>query len=187
MDIKKTVTSIFMIPTLKIPKNQLRNNGFINGYFKDKSKDVQYEDVIYILFKPEDLDKFREFLDVEYERTKDVIEDYDYEDGFVVVIYKLNPKFKKDYEIVKTGKYSKTSQAFQKLFPKTVKITTGTRTKEEISLQYRIFNRTEDLVQFWEDKLGVYLQEYHEVWHGFDEEEEILDIEKIKKLMKAKV
>jgi len=169
-----------MIPTLKIPKNQLKNNGFINGYIKDVNKDIEYKDVVYILFKPENLDKFREFLDEEYQRTKDVIEDYDYEDGFVVVIYKLNPKFKKDYEIIKTGKYSHTSEQFQKLFPKTVKIKQGNRTKEEISLQYRIFNKTEDLVEFWEDKLGVYFQEQYEVWEGFSENKEILNIEVIK-------
>lgn len=169
-----------MIPTLKIPKNLLKNNGFINGYLKDINRDIQYENVVYILFKPKDLDKFREFLNGEYERTKDVIEDYDYEDGFVVVIYKLNPEFKKDYEIIKTGKYSKTSKKFQSLFPKTIKIIKGKSSRDEISLQYRIFNKTEDLIEFWENKLGVYFQEENEAWEGFQKAEEILDINKIK-------
>jgi len=180
MEIKKTITSIFMIPTLKIPKDLLKNNGFINGYLKDVSKDVQYENAVYILFKPTDLDKFREFLDGEYERTKDIIEDYDYPDGFVVVVYKLNPAFIKDYAIVKTGKYSQTSKAFQALFPKVIKIMKGNLSRDEISLQYRIFNKTEDLVAFWEDRLGIDFLDRFEVWHGFEENEEILDITKIK-------
>lgn len=169
-----------MIPTLKIPKDLLKDNGFINGYLKDANKDVQYENVVYILFQPANLDKFREFLDSEYERTKDIIEDYDYPDGYVVVVYKLNPKFKKDFDIVKTGKYSTTSKAFQALFPKVLKIMRGKLSQDEISLQYRIFNKTEDLISFWKDKLGIDFLEKYEVWRGFEEDEEILDITKIK-------
>jgi len=78
MNIKKNITSIFIIPTLRFPKDVLKNNGFINGYISDDKKDGQYKNAVYILFKPENLDKFREFLDDEYERTKNIIEDYDY-------------------------------------------------------------------------------------------------------------
>jgi hypothetical protein len=184
MEIKKTITSIFMVPTLKVPKDALKSNGFINAYIKDADKDVQYEDSIYLLFKPENLDKFREFLDSEYERTKAVIEDYDYEDGYVVVVYQLNKKYKKDFMLVKEGKYSKTSDEFQKLFPKIVKIFRNGLNKDEISLQYRIFNKNEDLVEFWEEKLGIHLQSVigkdFEVWEGWDEIKEVLEINKIK-------
>ena len=83
-----------MVPTLRVPKDALRSNGFINGYIKDEKMQHGYEDPIYLLFKPDNLDKFREFLDGEYERTKSIIEDYDYEDGFVVVVYQLNERFK---------------------------------------------------------------------------------------------
>lgn len=182
MDVKKTITSIFMVPTLKIVKGELSENGFINGYVKDESREVQYEGCIYLLFQPKNLDKFREFLDSEYERTKSVIDDYDYEDGFVVVVYKLDSKFSKDFKLIKKGKYSKTSKSFQALFPKLVKIKTSGLSRDEISLQYRVFNKTEDLIKFWEDKLGVEFDEDQEVWHAFDEEEETLNIEKIKEL-----
>lgn len=186
MEIKKNITSIFMVPTLKVPKDALRGNGFINAYVKDVRKEDQYDGCIYLLFKPENLDKFREFLDSEYERTKAVIEDYDYEDGFVVVVYKLDDKYKNDFVLVKQGRYSKTSKDFQKLFPKVIKITRNGLNKDEISLQYRIFNKAEDLVSFWEDKLGIDLVEIvgddFEVWEGFDESKEILELDKIKDL-----
>lgn len=186
MEIKKNITSIFMVPTLKVPKDALRGNGFINAYIKDARKEDQYDGCIYLLFKPENLDKFREFLDSEYERTKAVIEDYDYEDGYVVVVYQLNEKYKKDFLLVKEGKYSKTSADFQKLFPKVIKITRNGLHKDEISLQYRIFNKAEDLVSFWEDKLGIDLVEIvgddFEVWEGWDESKEILELDKIKEL-----
>lgn len=182
MEIKKTITSIFMVPTLKIPKGELSENGFINGYIKDDSREVQYEGCIYLLFQPKDLDKFREFLDNEYERTKSVIDDYDYDDGYVVVVYELDTKYERDFKLIRKSKYSKTSKEFQALFPKLIKIKHKGINKDEVSLQYRVFNKTEDLVKFWEEKLGVEFDDNQEVWHGFEEKEEILNIEKIKEL-----
>ena len=173
-----------MVPTLKVPKDALRGNGFINAYVKDARKEDHYDESIYLLFKPENLDKFREFLDSEYERTKAVIEDYDYEDGYVVVVYQLDEKYKNDFVLVKQGKYSKTSANFQKLFPKVIKIVRKGLSKDEISLQYRIFNKAEDLVSFWEEKLGIDLADIlgndFEVWEGFDESKEILELDKLK-------
>jgi len=174
-----------MVPTLKIPKDALRENGFINGYVKDGSREVQYDNCIYLLFQPKDLDKFREFLDSEYERTKDLIDDYDYEEGYVVVVYQLDAKFSKDFDLVRRGKYSKTSPAFQALFPKVIKIKKNGLHRDEISLQYRVFNRTEDLIKFWEEKLGVEFSDDQEVWHGFEEENEILNIQKLKEYVQS--
>ena len=180
MERKHTITSIFIVPTLSIGKEKLLDNGFVNGYIKDNKRDIQYENAVYLLFKPEDLDKFRNFLDNEYERTKSIIDDYDYEDGYVVVVYEINPRLKGDVELVKQGKYSQTSPAFQGSFPKVVQIKKNGLRRDEISLQYRVFNKTEDLVKFWEDKLGVELPSDVEVWHGFFEENEVLDLDKIK-------
>lgn len=180
-DVKKTITSIFMVPTLKIDRIKLMENGFINAYVSDVKKLPAYEGAAYLLFQPKDLDKFRDFLEGEYERTKDIIDEYDYEGGYVVVVYKLNPKFKKDFGLVKEGLYSRTSKEFQALFPKIVKIQKEGLRRDEISLQFRIFNKTEDLVKFWEDKLGVEFDEDQEIWHAFILEDETLDIDKINK------
>ena len=180
MEFKKTITTMFFIPTLGIDRDMLAKNNFINGYVKDSNRDIQYENAVYLLFKPEDLDKFRIFLDDEYERTKSIIDDYDYEDGYVVVVYEINPRLKDDIELVKQGKYSQTSKKFQDIFPKAIQIKKNGLRRDEVSLQYRVFNKTEDLRQFWEDKLGVELDEDMEVWHGFFDEFEILDITKLK-------
>lgn len=180
MDVKKTITSIFMVPTLGINKDNAKDNGFINGYSRDGNRDVQYENCIYVLFKPEDLDKFRDFLEGEYERTKSIIDDYDYPDGYVVLVYELNKKFKRDFGFIREGMYSKTTPEFQALFPKIVKIKRGGLHKDEISLQYRVFNKTEDLKKYWEEKLGMEFEEDWEVWDGFDLDKETLFIDKIK-------
>ncbi len=168
-----------MVPTLKVPKDALVANGFINGFVADKQREGHYENAVYVLFKPENLDKFKEFLDSEYERTKNIIEDYDYPNGFVVVVYKLEQSLHKDFILVKKGKYSKTSVEYQKCFPKTIKIKKDGLEREEISLQYKIFQKTKDLVTYWEDKLSINFKEEFELWEGFDEERETLDINQI--------
>jgi hypothetical protein len=181
MEIKKTITSIFIVPTLSIGKEKLVDNGFINGYIKDGGREVQYDYSIYILFIPENLDKFKEFLDEEYERTKSIIDDYDYEDGYVVVVYKLNSKWKKDFDLIKEGLYSRTSKEFQNTFPKIINVSTEKGgSKQSPALQHRIFSRSSQLIEFWEEKLDVKFTEDMEVWDGFDFKKEILDLDIIK-------
>jgi len=178
---KNTITSIFIVPSLKVPKNSLKDNGFINAYLDDVGRDFKYNNVIYVLFLPTDLAKFREFLDNEYERTTEIVEDYDYEGGFVVLVYKLNMKWETDFDLIKQGRYSETSDNFQKLFPKVIKIKKNGLHRDEISLQYRVFNKTDDMIKYWENKLGIDWDDSLEVWEGFDEGKEILDINKMKK------
>ena len=180
MELKKTITSIFIVPTLKINRDKLKENGYLNGYFSDVRRDIQYQNAVYLLFKPGNLDKFREFLDNEAARTKQIIDDYDYEEGFVVVVYTLDKKWKKDFALIKEGLYSKTSKEFQDSFPKVIKIMKNNLHKDEISLQYRIFNKTQDLREYWENRLGIEFTNDMEVWDGFDIENEILDLDKIK-------
>jgi hypothetical protein len=179
VDVKKTITSIFIVPTLKINKELLMDNGFVNGYIKDENKELNYENSVCVLFKPDNLDKFRTFLDGEYERTKSIIEDYDYEGGYVVVVYQLDKNFRNDFTLIKKGLYSKTSPEFQKLFPKIIKIKKDGMQKDEVSLQYMIFNRTPLLIEFWENKLGVTFDDQQEIWHAFILENETLNINKI--------
>jgi hypothetical protein len=180
MSIRKTIATIFMVPTLKIKREYLIENGFINGYLSDSRRDVQHRNAVYLLFKPTNLDKFREFLDNEYERSTNVIDDYDYEDGYVVVVYQLNPIWKEDFMLVREGMYSRTSQDFQKDFPKVIKIVKNGLHKDEISLQYRIFKKTDDLKQYWEDRLGINFTDDMEVWDGFDFAKETLNLDNVK-------
>lgn len=187
MDVKKTITSIFIVPTVKIPKGKLKENGFINGYIKDSGHDIQYEDCVYILFKPDNLDLFREFLDAEYERTKDIVDDYDYEDGYIVIIYKLKSKFKKDYELIKKGMYSKTSKSFQNEFTKVVNIIKDGKHLDELSLQVRVFKKSPDIKEYWEEKLDITFTDDMEFWEGFHEENETLEIDKIKNYVQSGV
>ena len=188
LELKKTICSIFMVPSLKIDRDALHANEFLNGYAKDNSREESYDDSVYLLFRPKNIDRFREFLDSEYERTKDLIEDYDLPSGFVVVVYKLDPNFKGDFDLIKQSRYSHTSPEFQALFPKTVTILVDGLKQERISLQVMIFKKTDELRKFWEDKFQADLGENVEFWKGYDEKSETLNEQKLEQyLEKEKV
>jgi hypothetical protein len=182
MELKKTITTIFIIPTLGVDREDLKENGFLNGYISDKRKDVQHKDAVYLLFKPENLDKFRSFLEEEISKNQGIIDDYDYEDGYVVIVYKLDPKWKKDYTLIKKGLYSKTSKKFQETFPRTITVKRGQKElpKKETTLQHRVFEKSEELRSYWEDKTDTKFTDDMELWDGFHIENETLNLDKIK-------
>ena len=47
-------------------------------------------------------------------------------------------------------------------------------------MQLRIFKKSADLIEFWEDKIGITFEDDFEVWEGWDEEKEVLVIDKLK-------
>lgn len=173
-----TITSLFFVPTLKIDGKDLKENNFINAFIKDIKREAQ-EDSVFLLFKPDNLQIFDYFVECEYGRINSPLqEDYDYSGGYSVLIYSLDPNYQEDFQLIKQGKYSHTSEDFQNLFPMVKKITNQQGLhRDELSLQTRIFKKTEDLKQYWEDKLGMEFKEYMEVWSGFDEEKETLNID----------
>ena len=61
-----------------------------------------------------------------------------------------------------------------------VKVEKNGLRKDEISLQFRIFNKTEDLKIYWEEKLGVEFDDSMEVWQGWINDKESLNIQKLK-------
>jgi len=174
--IKKTNTSIFMVPTLGISKGTLDKNDFINGFLTDNMHLQDYEDAIYLLFKPDNLANFKEFLDSEYARTKQIVDDYDYEGGYVVLVYILDPKFKKDFDLVKSVRYSEVSEEFKSLFKKTTKMIVNRTYIDEISIQHKVFNKGADVREYWENLLDITIPPNSEVWGNFDKTKETLKL-----------
>jgi hypothetical protein len=180
MKLSRSVTTLFMVRPLGLSIEEIEIHGFINAYVSDINQDYQYENCVYLLFKPLDIDTFANFLDLEKMRAT-VVDDYDYEGGYIVVVYQYDSKHISNINLIKQGLYSKTDKQFQDLFPKVVKILKNGKHRDEISLQYRIFNRTQDLVNFWEDNLGIRFSQDQEAWEGFHSERETLNINNIKK------
>lgn len=179
--IDKTITSIFIVPTLGINRDVLKDNGFINGYIKNELNLYNYENCVYLLFKPTDMFKFGQFCLEVVSNNELYVDDFDLEDGKVVLIFKLNDKYKKDYELVYNGEYSKTSNEFKNAFPKVLKVIVNGLHRDELSLQIRIFKKTNDLRKIWENLTGVTFTEDMEVWPTWNLEKEILNDDVLKK------
>jgi hypothetical protein len=91
----------------------------------------------------------------------------------------LNKKWKRDYDLVMKGEYSKTSFLFQEAIPKVVKILKNGLHRDEMSLQHKIFRKSEDLRKYWEEELNISLPKDVEYWEGWTEERETLTENKV--------
>jgi len=182
--IEKTITSIFLVPTLKITRENLHINGFVNGYSDLKEKEIFYKDndVVYLLFKPSNIELFKDFLDKEYVRTEQIIEDYNVTDDYIILVYKLQKEFKKDFKLVQQGYYSNTSKKFKKLFPEKVIDFKYPDKPKEISLQHMIFTKSVLLIDFWQKTLetSLILNNNLEVWPSYDIKKETLNLKNLK-------
>lgn len=179
---QKTITSIFISPTLGIDRQLLYENNFINAYLGDKNNELysDTENIICLLFIPCDENQFREFINIEYERTEQLIDDY-YYDNYAVLVYSLDKKYLSDIEIIKQSKYSLVSTEFKKLFPETLTDYSSNRKEKLPSIQHMIFNKDKKLAEYWnkELKTSIITDLNLEVWIGFNKEKEILDIKEV--------
>src|SRR5581483_8940044 len=143
-EVKKTCTTIFLLPGIGLKRMNLLKHGFISSYIDDKNHDIHYKNSVYVLYKPEQIEEFQKFLQSEYRRTPLLIDDYDYPGGYVVTVYKFPDEFMKEYNLFLEGKYSKFSKKYIDLFPVRVEVFDPKAgvTKEKFSLQYHIFERT---------------------------------------------
>src|SRR5437879_148991 len=95
-----TISSIFLVPPLDIKNwsvERLEHN-FLNAYSKDKDLDVQYENAVYLLFKPKNMNKFQDFVDNQYEENRLILADYDPAPEYVVLVFQLDSYWNKDFE-----------------------------------------------------------------------------------------
>ena len=182
---KSTLTTILLLPAIGMSRRALLKYGFINAYLADIDSEIEYKDCVYILFKPDSIDRFESFFMREKE-SKNFVTQYDYEGGYIVLVYSILDKFKADYNLGLDGIYSKFSNEYKETFPKFVKVVNSETgiLESQISLQFHIINRSIALRNMWEEEFKVKfkdLGEDMEVWGRYDIHHETLDIEQIRK------
>jgi hypothetical protein len=177
---KKTCTTLFLVPGLGLNLENIKKYGFINGFMDDKDG-THYNYAVYVLFKPLDVPDFQDFLISEYQRAENLIEDYDYQGGFVTLVYRFPEKFRAEYILFKKGKYSRFSQEYIDILPKERSgIDSQGGQYVEPSLQIRVCTRSKALVEYWEKKLDIKMEPGDELWSIPNLEKETLDISKIR-------
>lgn len=180
-----TVTSLFLLPIFKVPIRKLDEYGFVNSFLYDKHRTDSLEDAktIYVLFHPDTSQIILLQKQIEdWENNGFLLGDYDYPDGYVVVMLKFPDKFRDQYKLFLKGQYSKFSTEFKDAIPR--KVFTGAiapdgSAAEEDSLQFRIINKRVMLKNYWEDQIGDEFDAEGEYWSRPDLLKETMDIDAI--------
>lgn len=202
-----TDTGLFLLPCYKRSLKDWKNFGFINCYLSDINREkVNDKDIhLYLLFKPNpeaqlvvglggyktmekesQLIRLQALIESFEELDKDklvLLEDYDYEGGYVVLVFRLPEKWRKDYNKFLKGHYSLFSEEFKKTMPETIRteFVNEFNKIEKLSgksLQYMIINKSEKLKEYQENKYQIDLSEADEYYHKIIVKEETLNISK---------
>lgn len=169
-------STLFLIrPIMRKSLSDLDEYNLINSYLKDKNREDLDEDLLFVLFKPKDFDFFS-FFTAKEELNENFIEDYDYEGGYTVLVYKIPISLKRDFEKFKEGKYSEFSNYTKNLYKKAVQVGV---LSEKSSFQWQVFKKDPELHKELEEYVGEKLDEGIELFPVPNLERETLDIQKI--------
>ena len=167
-----TATKIFIVPLLGIDHKTLISNGIVNAYIQDECKGVNYERAVYLLFHPVDKFRFEQFIDGERERKAKIIDEYDYEDGYIMLVYQYALEWNDDVKTILTGKYSKVSKKYQEFVPKTYKIQKMGVSRDAPSMQHSIIKRLPVYIEYWKNLYDIDINyKTEEAWHFYLERE----------------
>jgi hypothetical protein len=178
--VKSTCTTLFLLPALGLNADELNPSlGFIDGFTSDKDRPTSLSHPVFALFRPADIREFQEFVEAEYGSNRALKEDYDYDGGFVVLLYQYPAQFQADYRKIENGKYSRVSPSFSETFPQFEKPDSWSNPNiPQMSLQRMVYFRAPALVSFLEDAVGQPIG--RECWGIPDKDRETLDIKRIR-------
>lgn len=161
---KSTVTTVFIVPVLKIGRKKLNGVGFIDGFLFNGEEQMVYDNCVHLLFRPTSMNKFTDFLLDEKERGAEIVDENDYSSGLVLITYKLPGRFKEDIHKIWLGKYSEVSQAYRDMIPSTVKKDIDGILVTYASAQHMVFNKDPVLKKKLEEELQVKIDPQQELW-----------------------
>ena len=196
--IKFTKTATFLFPLLEIPKSLfdcdvkdrfgrfICNTRFLNAYLHDSniSKYQSTEDIDYVFIV------IRNYQDVGFaafqstlRAFRNYVDDYDYKECFVAV-FSVPYDNQKDFDLVKSGRYSEVSTIGKKLI-----LANNFYSGKPFTLPL-ILNKAEVLKISWEERLSnpwspAYLFD-QEVWPIIDYSKEVLKKDTLESFEKKK-
>jgi len=158
------VSNLFLVPLLNIGRNRLDKHGFINSYILNQEEELDYESDRHQFLMPQNMGDVKDFKEDEKERRAVILDEHDYPGGFILLTYELPKRFKRDYQLILQGKFSKTSEAYRSAIPAVVKTKSNNVITSTASLQHMVFNKDAALKQFWEKMFDVTMEEDQELW-----------------------
>lgn len=146
---KRTKTTMFLVPALGFTPAKLKTLGFVDAYLMDINREKTYKDALYLLFKPSERHSFELFI----EENKDkILDDYDYDEGYIVVVFQFPIRFIANYDTFLQGKYSKFTSDYKELFRRP----SGNTATDEDSA-WLIINKHPDMRKKVEEAIGQLL------------------------------
>lgn len=177
---KLNLTSLFLLPIYGI-YHQVKKVGFVNAYLSDVNREpINNTDIhLYLLFHPDpeqmiELEDIREKL--EAIDNSPLLEDYDYEDGYVVLVLKFPEQFRDDYNKFLLGKYSKFSHEFKNKLPRETVVDLHGEKIPGKSFQLMVCDKDKRLIKNFKDKMDLDISEAEEYWSIYDEKLNNLNI-----------
>lgn len=177
---KISSTNMFIVPLLNIGRDNLMRLGFVDAFMKDEIREIEYERVVYLLFKPHDIDKFNIFIEEQRESNLPILDEFDYKE-WTILVYKLPKKFEKDYEKILLGKFSETSAEYQKAIPKFYQVNKDGASVYKMNIQHMVFTKDDELKKYWKSELDLIITNSDSHWHHY-QEREILNDASLKRL-----
>lgn len=152
---------LFLLPAFGTTTDRLVKLGIRDTYLRDTHREYDAEHLLFLLFKPLNLELLNQWIDEMDERGL-VMDEYDYEEGYVVVVLRFPEKFVEDYVRVMKGKYSKCSREYKKMFPRTIKVRDGGKEINTTTLQVLVFERDKSLKKDMSESFGIPMNKLEE-------------------------
>jgi len=182
--IKWNASTLFLLkPITGIGVGQFCEFGLVNSYLEDVDNDIYVGDYLLVLLKPNDYDFLEILIDNQDRENINFVGEYDYEGGWVVLVYSIPEKWKEDFTKFKDGRYSALSEDFKSQHDKHVII--NMRKKETI--QYLVFYKDTKFKKDVEEYFDVVFSEEDELWEKPLTVKETLNISKIKEKLNEEV
>ena len=158
-------STLFLLHPLGLSRKALEGTGFCNCYLRDENK-PEYEgmNVVLLLFHVKSKERFNWFVAKERVRTNLFIDEYDYDEGYVVLVYEFPEELAEDFERFKLGKYSEFSEQMKSCYPTEQEVIIEGKRMKSPSIQHMIVERVGEWKDIIEESLGVHLDNEAEYW-----------------------
>lgn len=164
-----TNSVLFALPMIGLTTDALGLH-FVNCFIKDTQYETTLERPLFLLFnceyKTKTEEKYYQHLHNELTAKEEFVTFYytgNINDRkYIIYLFNVNNEFTDDYDKYLQGKYSQFSPLLKKRFPK-YRINKSTGRKEETVIG-KVVNKSPELKKYWEERLGVTLEENAEVW-----------------------
>jgi len=181
---KLNKTSNFILPLVGYTFN-LFKPFLYNAYLEDKNISRKHPYCVYILLK---FSGNRSYTALEKTllKNKRCKASYDIHRGaFTMFVIEVEERFKKDYSLLTSGKYSQVSQEAKDVIIKGRAIVKNKKGSPSPSLIKQILDKDEELKIFWEKRINAELKD-QEVWSKMNALEEVFSEELLESLPRKK-